>query len=264
MRLPPIVLLLALAACAPHPGGPPPRDARHTAWHGYDDPDRDPSRGLLFISPMGEPFRGADPERAWFDAADTDHDGRLTAAEFNADALRWFAVIDRGHDGEIDPDDIDYYENTLVPEIRTGSGGARGGAGGAPGRGGGGGRHGGGGRMGGGGMGGSQGGGGPGGFSFGNGGSAAKAPAVRQGASRYSYLDIPEPLTAMDRNLNRGIDRDEMTFAALERFHDLDRNGDGALTRGELPRVAQRSAGPGPRERQPRHRPQPGDAPEDE
>ncbi len=84
-------------------------------------------RGRLFISPMGEPFRGerggADPQDIWFQNADTDHDGALSRAEFSKDAARFFAVLDRGRDGEIDPDDIDYYETVLAPEIRVGGGG---------------------------------------------------------------------------------------------------------------------------------------------
>src|SRR4051812_34403425 len=70
----------------------------------------------LFISPMGEPFRAdRDPQDIWFDQADINHDGALTLAEFTKDAGRWFLALDRGHDGEIDPDDIEYYESTLVP-----------------------------------------------------------------------------------------------------------------------------------------------------
>ncbi|MDQ2877552.1 MAG: hypothetical protein M3R41_00550, partial [Pseudomonadota bacterium] len=105
-------------------------------------------RGPVFISPMGEPFRGPDPQLQWFDQADANHDGVLTRAEFEADAKRFFTILDRGHDGEIDPDDIEFYETQLVPEVRAGDGfgggggarsggghrgGGRGGGGGGPG-----------------------------------------------------------------------------------------------------------------------------------
>jgi hypothetical protein len=42
---------------------------------------------------------------------------------------------------------------------------------------------------------------------------------------------------AADANLNRGIDSGEFAKAAATRFAALDRNHDGALTRGELPRA---------------------------
>ena len=64
----------------------------------------------IFVSPMGQPFHGSDaapdPERAWFTAVDANGDGIVTAAEFQADAARFFATLDRKHDGEIDPDDV--------------------------------------------------------------------------------------------------------------------------------------------------------------
>ena len=78
--------------------------------------------GRLFISPMGQPFRsepgGTAPQDLWFNAADTDHDGSLSLAEFQADARHFFAMLDVKGDGEIDPDDIEYYETVLAPEIR--------------------------------------------------------------------------------------------------------------------------------------------------
>lgn len=204
------------------PPMPPPRSGK---------PNDDRPRGRLFISPMGEPFRGPDPVRAWFDAADTDHDGAIAAAEFLADAARFFAVLDRGKDGEIDPDDIAYYETVLAPEIRSGGEGA--GMGGGP-RGGG--------RRGGGKRGGGGGGpppGGGGGF----GGEGGGAPAARygdtkRGAARFSFFDYPEPVTVADANFNRGIDPREFRDAAIERFGMLDKNRDGRITLGELPRLA--------------------------
>ncbi len=240
--------LLALGACAsdreaePHghgghrPDGPPPRP-----------------RERVFLSPMGEPFRAAadagDPERAWFDGADTDRNGQLTPAEFQADAARFFATLDVGRDGEIDPADIERYETIVAPEVRSGSGGMGGARGGGNRAGGGGGRsHGGGmgrgGGGGGGGMGGSGGGrrGGSGGSDGGSSAPQATEP-VRQGAGRYSYLDIPEPVVAADANMNRGIDANEFAAAAASRFKLLDQNGDGMLSWVELPHVHGRGGG---------------------
>jgi hypothetical protein len=188
--------------------------------------DEPRSRGRLFVSPMGEPFRGLDPVRTWFDGTDTDHDGALTPNEFAADAMRFFALLDRGKDGEVDPDDVAYYETVLAPEIRTGGEGV---AGGGVRRGGG--RRGGG-RRGGGGQGGQ-------GFSFGDGG-AAKAPRyadTRRGAARYSFFDYPEPVVVADTNFNRGVDPREFRATALDRFAALDKNHDGRITRGELPNL---------------------------
>ncbi|QCB43481.1 EF-hand domain-containing protein [Sphingomonas sp. PAMC26645] len=215
-------LVAALAGCAtqtPRPHG------GHGPAHG---------RGQLFISPMGEPFRASlKPGAAqdlWFAGADTDGDGRITRAEFQHDAARFFAVLDRGKDGEIDPDDIAYYENVLVPEIRVASGGrgprSEGGERGRGGRG-----RGGGGR-------GSGGSGGQG-MQFGNGDSKKSTATAHEriGAARYGFFDLPEPVIAADANLNRGIDASEFAKAAATRFAALDRNHDGALTHGELPRA---------------------------
>lgn len=202
------VLLIGLAGCvagcaagAPRPGGPPER-----------------GRGQLFVSPMGEPFRstlrtGA-AQALWFAGADTDGDGRITLAEFQHDAMRFFAVLDRKKDGEIDPEDIAVYENLLVPEIRVASRGRATTVSGRP----------------------PRRGGGPGGVGKG-GDSKAAPPRERLGAARYGFFDLPEPVIAADRNGNRGVDAAEFASTATIRFTALDRNHDGALTRGELPRA---------------------------
>src|SRR5438128_12353657 len=48
---------------------------------------------VVFISPMGEPFRRAqgpgEPVERWFQGADTDHDGALSVTEFQADAAHF-------------------------------------------------------------------------------------------------------------------------------------------------------------------------------
>lgn len=204
-----------------------------------------PGRGRLFISPMGEPFRGtpdsAPPHDQWFDGADANHDGVLTVAEMTADAARFFAALDMRHDGEIDPDDIERYETLLAPEIRVGGGmgagppmrarGGRGpgGAGGPPG-----------------GMRGGR-------MDSGMGGDSAAAKtrsvAGKQGAGRFGYLDYPQPITVADRNFNRGVDPAEFARAAEARFAMLDENGDGKLEKRELPRLASGFGGAGGRGR---------------
>lgn len=59
---------------------------------------QEPSPGRLFISPMGQPFQGDDPMQAWITAADADHDGRVSLAEFAADASAFFAHVDANQD----------------------------------------------------------------------------------------------------------------------------------------------------------------------
>ncbi|MEP7005779.1 MAG: EF-hand domain-containing protein [Sphingomonas bacterium] len=204
-------------------------------------------RGRLFISPMCEPFRsekgGADPVDLWFQQADTNHDCALSRDEFQKDASRWFAVLDRGHDGEIDPDDIEFYETIVAPEIRVGGasagGGGRGGMRGSGGRGGGG-HHGGG--MGGGG--GHRGGGGSGGGDAGEqSGGRTRVTEGKQGAARYGFFDYPEPITVADTNFNRGIDPMEFRKAADDRFDMLVRGHDGLIHRADLPKISEAPAG---------------------
>ena len=217
---------LAIAQEAP-PEGPPPGSA---------------PRGPLFISPMGEPYRGAAdgfaPQEVWFDSADTDKNGALSEDEMIADAARFFAALDQRKDGEIDPDDIERYETVLAPEIRVRGieGGGGPGIHGPGGRGGGGGR-----------RGGPPGGdGGPGGGGLGGGpatmdGSSAsgrnRSVGMKQGAARFGYLDYPEPVTVADRNLNRGVDPAEFAKAASARFAMLDINHDGRIAKSELPKL---------------------------
>lgn len=228
-----LALLLATAAAAQPPSG-----GEGFRGHG--------PRGAVFLSPMGEPFRSEDPAHDvvgdWFAAADRDHDGALTAAEMQADAARFFATLDTNHDGEIDPDELTRYETLVAPEVQVGQqmgvgmGGFRRGAEGGWG----------GGRRGGGGRG-----------VMGRGGRATRSQgdgSVRlpgnggfdpglEGAGRYSFLNIPEPVISADTNLNRGVSLVEFVAAAGQRFVMLDTNRDGRITRDELPPLPQRHEG---------------------
>ncbi len=195
-------LLLVLASGAQAQDGPPPPGGSG----GTGTPGGRP-RGL-FVSPMGEPFRGTPdgkaPQDAWFDEADADHDGALTLDEFRDDAMRWFKILDRKGDGEIDPADIEYYETVLAPEAR-GGGFEMGGP------------------------------------TMGDDGQVKAAEIgstrVLSGLARFNYLGSPEPVTAADSSLNGGVSAIEFMGAAKRRFDLLDTNHDGKITKEELPEL---------------------------
>jgi Ca2+-binding EF-hand superfamily protein len=79
------------------------------------------SENNIFISPAGKPFRAPKdkpyPVVDWFAAADADHDGKLTKAEFRADCEAFFHDLDINKDGIIDSREIAYYEKITAPEI---------------------------------------------------------------------------------------------------------------------------------------------------
>ena len=159
-----------------------------------------------FVSPMGEPFRSQDKlsgAEHWFVQSDADHNGRLTLAEFQAEAARFFATLDVDHDGTIGPEEITRYETKVAPEVTVTS-------------------------------------------TYGDyskattdsDGKMVEPPyPTRLGAGRYGYLASPEPVVAADANFDRGITADEFQQAARKRFKALDINADGAITRGELPKL---------------------------
>nr|WP_243843260.1 hypothetical protein [Sphingomonas vulcanisoli] len=160
---------------------------------------------------MGEPFRDApDNAEAWFAQADTNHDGKITLAEFRADAMRFFAILDRDHDHEIGPEEIEHYEQVIAPETGITGGGPidenfghpiqDNGDGSAP-------------------------------------ESKPKFDPAGQGVTPYSYLALPEPVIAADTDFNRGVSEQEFLAAASRRFALLDVNHDGAITRDELPKL---------------------------
>jgi hypothetical protein len=168
----------------------------------------------LFISPMGEPFRpkadNSDPEQAWFAAADTNHDGKLTLAEMSADAARFFARLDTNHDGELLPEEVAAYEEKVAPEVRLyqprgdrdvrrdrpADGKRR---------------------------------------------KDRPTGAVNYGgaigAGRFAFFNIPNPVASADADINRAVDRAEFLAAAAERFRLLDPNQKKAVAMADLPRT---------------------------
>lgn len=165
----------------------------------------------VFLSPMGEPFRSASGDNVgqWFEAADRDGDGALTPAEIREDAARFFASLDTDGDGEIEPAEMARYETEVAPEVQVGlqMRGAR----------------------------------------FGDWRDPRRDRRVArydegiEGAGRYAFLNIPQPVIAADEDLNRGVSRDEFARAAVHRFELLDRDGDGRIIRAELPPLPQPS-----------------------
>jgi hypothetical protein len=173
-----------------------------------------PIKPVLFLSPMGEPFRpggdGDDPVRRWFDQTDRDHDGRLTSGELMLDADRFFALVDKDGNGELLPDEVYAYEQDVAPEIRLYQRRVEREAGARPDR-------------------------------------EEEARARRQnrkrgpdgviGAGRYAFLNIPNPVASADDDINRAVSAREFRAAAAERFRDLDPGQTKALTLAQLPKT---------------------------
>jgi len=171
----------------------------------------------VFFSPAGQPFRAPAgkpyPVDAWFNQADTDHDGKLSQAEFMADSVAFFNTLDVNHDGFINSPENTRYENQIAPEIQrtdpriqqpkntyrppdpdmdaeqnpdpTG------------------GRY------------------------------------LKQiiGASQYGLIDEPQPIRAADANFDFRVSTAEWSDASSQRFAILDKNGDGFITMDELPKT---------------------------
>jgi Ca2+-binding EF-hand superfamily protein len=178
-----------------------------------------PRPALIFISPMGEPFRdgstAAGLER-WFSDADADHDGGIALAELAADAARFFRTLDVDGDGEIAPVEMNRYEREVAPEIQLGTERfgprerrrlrrieakkeeARGS-----------------------------------GQLFGGSRENDDRTGL-EGAGRFGLINIPQPVIDADSDFNRGVGRAEFAAAAGRRFLVMDTDRDGRLTRPEL------------------------------
>ncbi|MFL5296875.1 MAG: hypothetical protein ACJ798_10890 [Phenylobacterium sp.] len=218
------------AAGAPAAEPPAPVHHRHTPA---------PPEGFtqLFMSPSGEPWRSGPgdpyPVKAWFDTADTNHDGALDRDEFRADHLWFFDALDQDRNGYLDGTEVSFYEHRVAPDVLLGQliaaaepgrgtpkrlwggevilaqAGSLGGAASA-----------------------YQ---GPSGPAPDLGASRrAKGPPV--GAAAYALLNDAEPVSGADADLNGRITRAEFQAAADRRFKRLDRDGDGKLVLAELPR----------------------------
>lgn len=173
-----------------------------------------PIKPVLFISPMGEPFRpkgeGDEPMKHWFNQADRDHDGRLTVGELMLDADRFFVTLDKDGNGELLPDEVYAYEQDVAPEIRLYQRRAERDPAARPDR------------------------------------DEEERPRPQKrkggpdgviGAGRYGFLNIPNPVASADDDINRAVSALEFRAAAAERFRDLDPGQTKALTVAQLPKT---------------------------
>ena len=187
--------VLALLACA--------AAGAWTAGAAAQDMIQDTTAPLnVFISPSGKPFRAAPdkpyPVVDWFNAADKDHDGKLTKAEFRADADAFFHELDINKDGVIDSREVAYYERVTAPEIIQSF---------APNQG-------------------QQ-----------DDDSASKRDAPPQGGAWYGLLGEPEPVAAADTNFDNVITYEEFMQATDERWKLLDPDKKGYITLDSLPQT---------------------------
>jgi hypothetical protein len=179
-----------------------------------------PGTQPIFLSPMGEPFRGESgqpyPSAAWFAGADKNKDGAITREEFVADAMRFFETLDTNKDGKLTPDEVGHYEALVAPETSIYS--AR-----------------------------------PDDF-FDRSRREQDRGAMADsrdyggpmGAGRYAWLNVPEPVAAADQDVDRVITRDEFASAAAGIFERLDVLNRGTLRLADLPRTPQQTAIEGP------------------
>ena len=188
-----------------------------------------------FISPMGEPFRGHTgepyPVEAWFKGADAGAKGYITKQDFEADAQRFFKALDTDGDGYLNDQEIDAYENTIAPEIKSAMGPDPNAVHYEP-------------------------------SAIDLGQMNGEAPAVykdsasriddnnaanagkeerkaqleaRRGAGVFGFFNEPEPVRAADTNIDFRVSMKEWIEAADRRYAELDLRHDGKVTRDELP-----------------------------
>lgn len=203
-----------------------------------------PGTSQLFLSPMGEPFHAPSgqpyPSAKWLAGADSNRDGAVDRPEFRADAQRFFGALDRDHDGRLTPEEVVAYENEVAPEIALFRGRPMLGVGQSGEQ-----------------IRGER-------YEGGFGDLVGVVPQRRarsgesnyggpMGAGRYSWLNIPEPVSASDADIDRVISAAEFAAAAGRRFDALAAER-GALRLADLAKTPAQMSLEGPCVSRPRTR----------
>jgi len=173
----------------------------------------------LFVSPMGQPVRGADRGAAlsaWFAAADADQDGRLSRDEFLAHETPFHRVLDRNQDGLVTALESNALFRATAPEMFAPLPPLRGPEARMPREPG---------RM--------------------------TQPRERRvvdnrprGAARFGLLHDQEPVMSCDGDLSRWVSADEFRTCAERRFTLLDHDNDGYFALADSARASEMMAGP--------------------
>jgi Ca2+-binding EF-hand superfamily protein len=199
------VVLLSLAIASPAAAQTSPRP--------------EPQRVPVYLSLMGEPFRGTAggprPLSDWFAVADRDQDGAVSLAEMLEDASRFFKILDVDRDGVINTIEMSRYEREIAPARVRFDGGLK------PVR------------------------------------SSDRSDSVGRGSwedpdrdgrrssssisgeSRrilrdLQYLEVPQPVMMADSDFNQRVTAGEFAKMGARRFAMNDKNGDGRLEASEL------------------------------
>jgi hypothetical protein len=114
-------LILSSAALLAAPGRLVAQDDGGASAAPQSGPLADPHPANVFFSPSGRPYRARQgdpyPVTNWFHMADANGDGKIDHAEFLADAESFFKVLDRNGDGVISPQEVQFYEQRIAPEV---------------------------------------------------------------------------------------------------------------------------------------------------